>query len=398
MKTQQNVSAAMIVLVFAAFVSIGLPDALGGTSWPDLRIEFGVPNAYVGILNIPGALAYMLSSALLGTILHRIGTGMLLIYSTILVGTGLTWYALSPNFWFLIPAVALIASGSGAIDAALNLFAAQNLPPRYMSWLHAFYGVGALVGPFLMAIIFGMGQSWRWGYASVAFIIWIMALIFVVTRGHWAADPDAEESHHDEQSTAVSGAQVLRMPRVQLSLLMMMGGAVIECLASLWTASILVNRFDVSTSKAALGVALYWIGLTGGRILIPIIWPNATPIRIQRVSTAVVLAGALAMIPPSLPLSIVGIALIGVGIASIFPIAMTITANRFGPAVSQHAVGYMVSASTIAFSVLPFISGWLADRAGFAIIPVIMVLGVMLLLATQMVLVRGDTPKPADIL
>lgn len=388
----------MIVLVFAAFVSIGLPDALGGTSWPDLRIEFGVPNAYVGILNIPGALAYMLSSALLGTILHRIGTGMLLIYSTILVGTGLTWYALSPNFWFLIPAVALIASGSGAIDAALNLFAAQNLPPRYMSWLHAFYGVGALVGPFLMAIIFGMGQSWRWGYASVAFIIWIMALIFVVTRGHWAADPDAEESHHDEQSTAVSGAQVLRMPRVQLSLLMMMGGAVIECLASLWTASILVNRFDVSTSKAALGVALYWIGLTGGRILIPIIWPNATPIRIQRVSTAVVLAGALAMIPPSLPLSIVGIALIGVGIASIFPIAMTITANRFGPAVSQHAVGYMVSASTIAFSVLPFISGWLADRAGFAIIPVIMVLGVMLLLATQMVLVRGDTPKPADIL
>ncbi|MCO5226880.1 MAG: hypothetical protein M9934_01190 [Thermomicrobiales bacterium] len=96
---------------------------------------------------------------------------MLLIYSTALVGLGLTWYALSPTFWLIIPAVMLLAAGSGAIDAALNLFAAQNLPPRYMSWLHAFYGVGALVGPFLMAIIFGLGQSWRWGYATVAFII-----------------------------------------------------------------------------------------------------------------------------------------------------------------------------------------------------------------------------------
>ncbi len=396
MKTQHTISTAMIVLVFAAFVSIGLPDALGGTSWPDLRVEFGVPNAYIGILNIPGALAYMASSALLGTILHRIGTGMLLIYSTALVGLGLTWYALSPNFWFLIPAVALIASGSGAIDAALNLFAAQNLPPRYMSWLHAFYGVGALVGPFLMAIIFGMGQSWRWGYATVAFIIWIMALIFLVTRGHWTANPDAEESHYDAKPASVSGTQVLRMPRVQLSLLMMMGGSVIECLTSLWTASILVNRFGVSTSKAALGVALYWVGLTGGRILIPIIWPHAAPIRIQRVSTFVVLAGAVAMMPPSLPLSFVGIALIGVGVASIYPIAMTITADRFGPAISQHAVGYMVSASTVAFSLLPFISGWMADRAGFGIIPVIMALGVMLLLATQVVLVRGDTPELVD--
>lgn len=386
----------MIVLVFAAFVSIGLPDALFGTSWPDMREEFGIPNAYAGILNIPGALAYMASSAMLGTVIHRLGIGKLLIFSTALVGIGLTWYALSPNFWVIIPAVMLLATGSGAIDAALNLFAAQNLPPRYMSWLHAFYGVGALAGPFLMAIIFGMGQSWRWGYACIAFVIWIMTLVFVVTRGHWTADPDATEQEHDSKPESYGGMQVLRMPRVQLSLVMMMGGAIVECLASLWTASILVTRFDVSTSRAALGVALYWVGLTGGRILIPVIWPHATPVRTQRVSTIVVLIGSAVMIPASLPLTIIGIALVGVGIASIFPIAMTVTANRFGPAVSQHAVGYLVSASTVSFSVMPIVSGWLADRTGFVIIPVIMVVGGMLLLATQMVLVRGDTPAVAD--
>lgn len=396
MKTQSNISVVMIVLVFAAFVSIGLPDALFGTAWPDMRVEFGVTNAYVGILNIPGAIAYGASSAMLGTIMHRMGTGQLLIYSTALVGMGLTWYALAPTFWLIIPAVVMMSIGSGAIDASLNLFAAQNLPPRYMSWLHAFYGVGALAGPFIMALVFGLGQSWRWGYAVVAFVIWIMALVFIVTRSHWVADPDKQDDSTENKPESISGSRVLRMPRVQLSLLMMMGGSVVECLASLWIASILVHRFDLTTGTAALGVALYWVGLTGGRLFVPIIWPNVTPLRVQRVSTYVVMAGALCMLPSVMPLTIVGIALLGAGIASIFPVAMTVTAHRFGAAVSQHAVGYLVTAATLMFAIMPIISGSLADISGFGIIPVLILIGTLVLLITQIVLVRGDTPVPAD--
>lgn len=388
MSNRAGISTAMIVLVFAAFVSIGLPDALFGSAWPLMRVEFGKSNAAVGILNIAGSLAYIASSAFLGTIMRKLSLAQLLSSSTALVGLGLTIYALAPSFWVIIPAVMLMASGSGAIDAALNLFAAQHLPARYMSWLHAFYGVGALAGPFVMAYVFDMGQSWRWGYAIIAMVLWGMALIFVITHSHWEAVPGDETEH---ETSPVTGRQVLRMPRVQLSMLMMMSGAIIESLSSLWIASILIQRFDVSASRAAIGLGVYWVGLTAARVLVPVLWPSAGSIRLQRVSTYVVLLGIGCMIPSSVTLTWVGIALVGVGIASIFPVAMTITADRFGPAVRTHAVGYLISASTVMFALMPIVSGWLADTTSFASIPVLMLGGGLLLLLTQIMLERGDT-------
>lgn len=383
----------MIVLVFAAFVSIGLPDALFGTAWPSMKIEFNKSNAAVGVLNIAGSIAYIGSSAMLGTIMRKLTLAQLLSSSTALVGLGLALYAMAPTFWAIIPAVMLLASGSGAIDAALNLYAAQNLPSRYMSWLHAFYGAGALAGPFLMAVIFGMGQSWRWGYAVISGVLWIMALVFVFTRNQWSA---SREQKPDEEASPTTGWRVLRMPRVQLSLLMMMGGAIIESLSSLWITSILIQRFDVSRSWGAVGLGVYWVGLTFARVVVPILWPHARALRLQRISTLVALAGTVLMIPNSLSLTWVGIVFVSIGIASIFPVAMTTTAERFGPAVSAHAVGYLISASTVMFAVMPPLSGWIADSTSFASIPVLMVMGGAILLATQILLKRGDTPAPAD--
>lgn len=384
----------MIVLVFAAFVSIGLPDALFGSAWPAMRVEFGMGNAAVGLLNIPGSLTYIASSAMLGSIMRKVTMAQLLSGSTAMVGLGLTIYALAPTFWAIIPAVMLISAGSGAIDAALNLFAAQHLPARYMSWLHAFYGMGALAGPFVMAAVFGMGHSWRWGYAIIAMILWLMALVFVLSHNQWAsASTDEAEK---EGNSPLTGNQVLRMPRVQLSFLMMMGGAIIEALAAVWIASLLINRFGVAESTGAIGLGIYWIALTGARVFVPIIWSGAAPLRVQRWSTWIVLIATLMMLPESLELTWIGVILVGIGIASIFPVAMTITAARFGPAVSTHAVGYMVSASTIMFAIMPPISGWLADQVGFVIVPVLLVGGALLLLITQVLLARGDIPAAAD--
>jgi fucose permease len=381
----------LVVLVFAAFVSIGLPDAIFGTAWPSMRREFSMGNAAVGYLNIPGALVYIASSATLGTLLRRLGVARLLSISTILVAIGLTIYASAPSFWVIIPAVMLISVGSGAIDAALNLFAAERLPTRYMSWLHAFYGIGALIGPFIMAIVFSLGHSWRWGYAVIAMALWIMAAVFMLTHSHWQAD--ARASANSEMEPALSGRQVLRMPRVRLSMVMFAMGAICESLASLWIASLLLQRFGVSESQASIGAGVYWAGLTAARVMVPVLWPQATPFRVQRGSTYLLIAAAAMMIPAWLPSAWLGIALLGLAAASLFPAAMSITSIRFGKAISTHAVGYQISASTAMFAIMPTISGWIADRTSMAAIPVIILLAGLALLITQLMLSRGDEPE-----
>lgn len=393
MSHTRTTSTVLVILVFAAFVSIGLPDAIFGTAWPSMRAEFSLGNAAVGYLNIPGSIAYIASSAMLGSVMRRFGVAKLLSGSTILVGIGLTIYATAPSFWIIIPAVMLISVGSGAIDAALNLFASEKLPTRYMSWLHAFYGFGALIGPFIMAIMFSLDRSWRWGYAVIAMVIWIMAVVFILTHGLWQADTD--ETPSNELEATLTGNQVLRMTRVRLSMVMFALGAIVESLASLWIASILLQRFGVSDSWASIGAGAYWVGLTAARVLVPVFWPTTTPFGIQRWSTIVLIVAAALMIPAWLPSTWIGIVLIGLAAASLFPAAMSITNMRFGKAVNAHAVGYQISASTAMFAVMPVISGWLADRSGMGVIPVIILLAAIALLGVQLVLQRGDLAPTA---
>lgn len=383
-------SAFLIVLVFAAFVSIGLPDAIFGAAWPSIRSQFGMGNAAVGFLNIPGSLAYIASSALLGTVMRRLGVATLLSGSTALVGIGLTIYATAPTFWMIIPAVMLISVGSGAIDAALNLFAANRLPTKYMSWLHAFYGVGALVGPFIMAFVYTLGHSWRWGYATIAAIIWVMTMVFILTRSHWHADSAQQLEDESEAPSPISGREVLGMPRVRLSMLQIAMSAIGECLAALWIASILLQRFDVENDVASLGAAIFWIGLTGGRMLIPVFWPEADPLRILNLSTLLLIVACAMMIPAWLPIVAVGVLLVGVANAALFPAQISIVNARFGAAIGQHATGYLISASTAMFAVMPLISGWLADETSMVVIPVIMLAAAIGLLIVQTILARGD--------
>src|SRR5690606_2533091 len=106
-----------------------------------------------------------------------------------------------PSFWFLLPVAALIGFGSGAVDAGLNFFASEHFSVRVMNWLHAFFGVGAMVGPFIMAGILASGSSWRVGYLIVGGIIMLMAMAFAFTTGLWTDDSAHED---DDQATRIA--------------------------------------------------------------------------------------------------------------------------------------------------------------------------------------------------
>lgn len=380
------------MLVFVAFVSIGLPDAIFGVAWPSISAEFSQPNAAVGWLNIPGSLAYMVSSASVGTAIGRLGIARMLPISTAIVGAGLTLYACVPSFWIIIPAVMLLAFGSGAIDAALNTFAAEELPTRYMSWLHAFYGLGALIGPFIMAGVFGLGQSWRVGYAVIAFMLIALSIVFVLTRRAWQTHADIRAAAGDEPPSSLPMAAVLRMPRVWGSLALIFATATSESVASLWIASSLIERFGWTEAQAGIGAGMYWVGMTGGRIVIPIIWSTTSSIKVMRVASTLVLIAALMMVPSHTTLFVCGVALIGLANAPLFPAAMSITPQRFGRDVAAHAIGFQVSTSTVAFAAMPLIAGAVADRWGMDAVPWIIVVASIAMISLQVLLRRGDTP------
>ena len=87
---------ALILLIFLAFIALGMPDGLLGVGWPSIRAGFGQPLDAIGMLLFTIMLGYLTSSFLSGALTQRWGVGKLLIISCLVTGAGLIGYTLVP--------------------------------------------------------------------------------------------------------------------------------------------------------------------------------------------------------------------------------------------------------------------------------------------------------------
>ena len=42
----------LLALIYAAFISLGLPDSLLGTGWPAMQPDLGVPYGFAGLVSM----------------------------------------------------------------------------------------------------------------------------------------------------------------------------------------------------------------------------------------------------------------------------------------------------------------------------------------------------------
>src|SRR5688572_6582458 len=180
---------ALILIAFVAFISLGLPDGVNGVAWPSVRATFGLPVGHLAILITAGTCGYLVASFSSGAVVRRLGVGRLLLASSLLVVGASAGYALAPAWPVMVGLGVFSGLGAGAIDAGINAYAARHFSPRLVDWLHAFYGVGATLGPVLMTAVLAAGLSWRWGYGVNAMLLAVMAVCFVFTLRLWAAAP-----------------------------------------------------------------------------------------------------------------------------------------------------------------------------------------------------------------
>lgn len=385
-------STLLLLIAFLAFISIGFPDAVLGVAWPTMRITFdrSIPN--LGFILFASGSGYFLSGIFAGKALERLGVGKLLAISTTLVTIGLFGYALSPSFWLLLVAAVCIGLGSGSVDAGLNFYAAEHFSVTVMNWLHAFFGIGAMIGPFIMAGVFAAGGSWRIGYFIVASLIGAMAITFFLTIDRWR-NPD-----HDAAASVaarVSVRHVLGLPAVWLQIFIFLVMCGIEASAGNWTATIMLGKFDASESQAGLWAGFFWGSMAVGRIFAVPISRDLAPARLVQICTWGLLAGALLMTRDQIWLFQTGLIIFGLAMAPMFPTLMSLTPQRLGTSVSLHTIGFQVSAATIGIVGIPTLGGILAEKTSLTAIPWVITAGaVLVIMLESMLRTRADAPVP----
>lgn len=140
-----------LVIIYLAFISLGLPDSLLGSAWPVMQPELNASLDSAGLIAMIIAAGTIVSSLASGKMIEWLGTGKVTLISCLMTAAALLGFSAAPSLmWLLLLAIPL-GLGAGSVDAALNNYVAAHYKAHHMNWLHCFWGVGATMGPIIMS-------------------------------------------------------------------------------------------------------------------------------------------------------------------------------------------------------------------------------------------------------
>lgn len=374
----------LLVIIYIAFISLGLPDVILGSAWTMIYEDLNVPISYAGLVTMIITGGTIISSFFSGKMIKKFGTGKVTTFSVFLTAMGLLGVYFAPSFiWICLLAVPL-GLGAGAVDSALNNFVANHYEAKHMNWLHCFWGIGATSGPFIMSFYLLKENGWRSGYATIGIIQSILVVCLLLSLPLWRKFEDSKEEEK-KGSTSINVRTLLKLPGAKPTLIAFLCYCGIELTTGLWASSFLVFNSGLSAGLAAKWVSLYYLGITVGRFLAGFLSMKLNNKQMIRVGQLICLLGAvLLMIPFSNNFKLVGLILIGLGCAPIYPAMLHETPNKFGKDLSQEIMGIQMATAYVGSTIVPPLFGMLSKFSGFGILPgFLLIFIIVMLLSTE---------------
>ena len=191
---------------------------------------------------------------------------------------------------------------------------------------------------------------------------------------------DEEDNTHTE----VKVSTLIKLPGAKPALISFFCYCAIELTTGLWASSFLVVNNGLSAEKAAKWVSLYYLGITVGRFLSGFLAIKLNNKQMIRIGQFICIIGAiLLMMPFSNNIQLIGLILIGLGCAPIYPAMLHETPNRFGKELSQGIMGIQMATAYVGSTFVPPIFGFLSGILGFNILPYFLIILMILMLATS---------------
>lgn len=375
----------LLAIIYLAFISLGLPDALLGSAWPSMYVQFGVPVSYAGAISMIIAVGTVVSALMSDALTRRLGTGRVTAISVLLTAAALFGFSISSSFWMLCLWAVPYGIGAGCVDAALNNFVALHYASRHMSWLHCMWGIGASVGPYVMGYALSGGHGWPAGYRYIAVIQAALTVILLLSLPMWKRGVQAVQDG-EEQGERPGFRALIRTPGAKSIMLAFFCYSAIENTSGLWASSFLVLHHGISEELAARFASLFYIGITAGRALCGFITAKLSDTSMIRLGQGVLLLGAALLIVPVDEAALAGLVLIGLGCAPIYPSIIHSTPEHFGASRSQAMIGLEMASAYTGTTLMPPLFGLIANHIDVGLLPCfLLVFWLIMLLAHERV-------------
>ena len=362
----------LLVVIYVAFIGLGLPDTILGASWPLMRLDLSAPISAAGILSIIVSIGTIVSSLLTPKFLRILGTGKLVAYSIAITAIASVGYGFANSFGILCLWAIPMGIGAGAVDVAMNNFAAVYLESKHTNWLHASWGIGATVSPTLLSLSILTGNGWRGAYEIVALLLAIIFALIIISLPLWkkveARGPTQTVS--ERTKPALNFREALRVPGMKLSFLTFFFYSSLEISTGLWCGTYLI-ACGFKPEVGAIVVSLMFASVMIGRIISGFFAIKFTDHRLIYAGIFIVAAGCLVL---SLPLPLwmlpICICLLGLGCAPVYPSLIHATPARFGESLSSQAISIQLAGSYIGSILMPPAFGLIATHFSVHLWPI----------------------------
>jgi fucose permease len=372
----------LLIIIYLSFISLGLPDSLLGSAWPSMYNLLNVPLHYAGIISMIGSSGTVISSVLSEKIIRRFGTGIVTAVSVLMTAIALAGFSFSNSFIFLCFFAVPLGLGAGSVDAALNNYVALHYKARHMSWLHCFWGIGASAGPLIISSFLINKNSWNLGYRTISIIQFCLVLILFISLPLWEKNKPAKSA---EKHDTVKFKKIFSIAGVKEVLLAFFCYCSLETVTGLWGASFLVTEKGISPEIAARWITLYYLGITLGRFISGFITIKLNNKQMVRMGQIIIGCGIITLLLPlGNTAQFLGLFMIGLGCAPVYPSLIHETPKNFGAEYSQAIIGIQMGSAYVGTTIMPPIFGWLASYLSFGVFPIFIgIILVMMIIAAE---------------
>jgi len=373
----------LLAIIYLAFISLGLPDALLGAAWPTMCIEFRVPVSFAGIVSVIISAGTIVSSLMSDRMTRRFGTAKVTAFSVAMTALALFGFSVSGSYWMLLLWAIPYGLGAGSVDASINNYVALHYASRHMSWLHCMWGVGASIGPYIMGYALSSGQGWNAGYRYIALMQAGLTAILFLSVPHWKKRGTDAAEKNGAGATALSLKEIFALRGAKEILLAFFCYCALEGTAMLWASTYMVHHLGMDEERAASLASLFFIGITAGRALSGFMTYRFNDTNMIRIGQAVILIGVAAMLlPVGEHVILAGLLLVGLGCAPIYPSVIHSTPEHFGEENSQAIIGVQMASAYLGSLLAPPVFGLIANHISASLMPAY--LGVILVVMVMM--------------
>ena len=363
----------LLALIYVSFISLGLPDSLLGSAWPQMQESLGVSLSLGGVISFLITASTILSSLISHRVIQRFGTGGVTMCSVAMTALALLGFSLSNSFFALCLWAIPYGLGAGSVDAALNNFVALHCKAKHMSWLHCFWGIGATGGPYIMGLCLSRGMGWQAGYRTISFLQMALTLILLLSLPLWKKQEQPLSGGETIRPQTPQWGKLLKRPGVKAALTAFFFYSALELTTGLWGSSYMVAVRGISPETAAKWISLFYLGITAGRFFSGFLTLRFSDDTMVRLGEGTAIVGIILLLLPLHNLFLcVGLILTGLGCAPIYPSLLHATPQRFGKSLSQSLMGTQMAISYLGSTTMPPVSGFLSEKISMGLYPVLL--------------------------